>query len=146
MDGPTLDLSRPLAGPPHPAGQSVSAVWTLARPATPLLARGRGAPYLRRERFAVLAGDPTQPRSRRLHTVRPSNPQPRGQSTMAKTTRSITSILGIIALILVIVAAVYFIMDQADDNEIEIDLGAADSSVPELLTASFQPPAAPWLV
>jgi len=65
---------------------------------------------------------------------------------MAKTTRSITSILGIIALILVIVAAVYFIMDQADDNEIEIDLGAADSSVPELLTASFQPPAAPWLV
>lgn len=48
---------------------------------------------------------------------------------MADTTRSITSILGIIALILVIVAAVYFIMNQADEPEIEIDLGA----VPTLL-------------
>ncbi|HSM04122.1 MAG TPA: hypothetical protein VK858_05855 [Longimicrobiales bacterium] len=52
---------------------------------------------------------------------------------MANTTRSITSILGIIALILVIVAAVYFIMNQADDPEIEIDLGLVDA--PTLVTS-----------
>jgi hypothetical protein len=45
-------------------------------------------------------------------------------------TRSITSILGIIALILVIIAAVYFIADEADDNDIEIDIGFVELVAP----------------
>jgi hypothetical protein len=39
------------------------------------------------------------------------------------TSSNATSILGIIAIILVIVAAAYFLMDEVDDNDLEIDIG-----------------------
>jgi glucose uptake protein GlcU len=45
-------------------------------------------------------------------------------------TRSMTSILGIIALILVIIAAVYFIANETDDNAIEIDIGFVEQGAP----------------
>jgi hypothetical protein len=43
--------------------------------------------------------------------------------------RSVTSILGIIAIILVIVAAVYYLANEADDD-LEIDIGMVEAMSP----------------
>ena len=44
--------------------------------------------------------------------------------------RSLSSILGIIAVILVIVAAVYYLTNEADDSELEIDIGMVQETPP----------------
>ena len=44
--------------------------------------------------------------------------------------RSVSSILGIIAVILVIVAAVYYLTNEADDSELEIDIGMVQETAP----------------
>lgn len=52
---------------------------------------------------------------------------------MANSKSSATSILGIIAIILVIVAAVYFLMNEADDDTLEIDIGLVDDEAPRIV-------------
>ncbi len=42
---------------------------------------------------------------------------------MANSKNTATSILGIIAIILVIAAAGYYLMNEADDDEVELDIG-----------------------
>jgi hypothetical protein len=44
--------------------------------------------------------------------------------------RSLSSILGIIAAILVIVAAVYYLTNEADDSELEVDIGMVQETPP----------------
>jgi len=44
--------------------------------------------------------------------------------------RNVTSILGIIAIILVIVAAVYYLSNEADDSELEVDIGLVQQTPP----------------
>jgi hypothetical protein len=57
---------------------------------------------------------------------------------MATGTNNLTSILGIIALIAVIAAAAYYIMNEADDNELEIDIGFVHDASPRALAASAE--------
>lgn len=54
---------------------------------------------------------------------------------MANSKSNATSILGIIALILVIVAAGYYITNRADDDEVEIDIGLVDEAAPSFLAS-----------
>lgn len=54
---------------------------------------------------------------------------------MANSKSSATSILGIIAIILVIAAA-YYLINETDDNEIEIDIGLVDDESPRLVMSS----------
>lgn len=55
---------------------------------------------------------------------------------MASSKSSATSILGIIAIILVIAAAAYYLINETNDNEIEIDLGLVDDESPRLIVSS----------
>lgn len=44
--------------------------------------------------------------------------------------RRFTSALGVIALILIIVAAAFYISDQADEPELEMDIGFVQGGMP----------------
>jgi len=55
---------------------------------------------------------------------------------MANSKSSATSILGIIAIILVIAAAAYFLMNEADDDVIQIDIGLVDDEAPRVVVSS----------
>lgn len=55
---------------------------------------------------------------------------------MANSKSSTTWILGIVAIILVIAAAAYYLMNEADDNEIEIDIGLVDDEAPRIVVSS----------
>lgn len=55
---------------------------------------------------------------------------------MADSKSNATWILGIIAIILVIVAAGYFLMNEADDDTLEIDIGLVDDEAPRIVVSS----------
>lgn len=52
---------------------------------------------------------------------------------MASSNSSV-GILGIIAILVIIAAAIYFVVNQADDDELEIDIGMAHDA-PALVIA-----------
>lgn len=55
---------------------------------------------------------------------------------MANSKSSPTTILGIIAIILVIAAAAYFLMNEADDDSLDIEIGLVDDEAPRMVVSS----------
>jgi hypothetical protein len=51
-----------------------------------------------------------------------------------------TSILRVVALIAVIIAAVYFIFNEADDDELEIEIGLVLQAVPQQVATPYAQP------
>ncbi|MEX2529907.1 MAG: hypothetical protein WD960_03965 [Gemmatimonadota bacterium] len=55
---------------------------------------------------------------------------------MADSQKSMVSVVAIIAIVILVGVAVYFVMQERDDSGIEIDLGSAQA-VPVMVSGAF---------